>query len=184
MDKYLADPTNETENIAVEEEEGHDLLLSEEADQETEEETKSEPEGLEKGTDPVGLYFRDISSIPLLTREQEVELGKQMEEGQTEFMEKVLSTPIALPYALEVGSKIKNNELGLSDVLMGPDGEDDYTENGKDRKLFLEGIMKLRRLARSYDQIDSELAKNALPKRGELISRNESLKKARKSKPF
>ncbi|NIO08829.1 MAG: sigma-70 family RNA polymerase sigma factor [Deltaproteobacteria bacterium] len=166
MDKFLADPINETENIAMEEmEEGSELLLPEEIDQEIEEEAKSEPEGLEKGTDPVGLYFRDISTIPLLTREQEVELGKQMEEGQTEFMEKVLSTPIALPYALEVGTRIKNNELELSDVLMGPDGEEEYKENGKDRKRFLDGIMKLRRLARSFEQIERELAKKRVSKK-------------------
>ncbi len=128
MDKFLGDPINETENIAVEEvEEEREIILPEELDQETEEETKSEPERIEKGTDPVGLYFRDISYIPLLTRQQEVELGKQMEEGQIEFMEKALSTPLALPYALEVGNKIKNNELELGDVLMGPDGEDEYT---------------------------------------------------------
>jgi len=164
MDKFLADPINETGNVAVEElEEERDLVLTEELDQDTEEETKSEPEEkVEKGTDPVGLYFRDISSIPLLTREQEVQLGKQMEAGQTEFMEKVLSTPLALPYALTVGNKIKNNELGLGDVLMGPDGEDEYTENPKDRKQFLDGIMKLRRLARAYEQINSELAKKRI----------------------
>ena len=105
MDKFLADPINETENIAMEEiEEGRDLVLPEELDQEAEEETKAEPESTEKSTDPVGLYFRDISYIPLLTRAQEVELGKQMEECQTEFIETVLSTPLALPYALEVGN--------------------------------------------------------------------------------
>jgi len=166
MDKFLADPINETENIAMEEvEEERELVLPEELDQETEEETKSEPERIEKGTDPVGLYFRDISYIPLLTRQQEVELGKQMEEGQTEFMEKALSTPLALPYALEVGNKIKKNELELGDVLMGPDGQDEYTENGKDRKRFLNGIMKLRRLARAYEKINSELGKKRLSKK-------------------
>ena len=79
MDKFLADPINETGNVAMEEiEEERDIVLTEELDQDTEEETKSEPEEkVEKGTDPVGLYFRDISSIPLLTREQEVQLGKQ-----------------------------------------------------------------------------------------------------------
>ncbi len=166
MDKFLADPINETENIVMEEvEEGRDLVLQEELDQEVEEETKAEPESTEKSTDPVGLYFRDISYIPLLTRAQEVELGKQMEEGQTEFMETVLSTPLALPYALEVGNKIKHNELELGDVLMGPDGEDEYTENGKDRKQFLDGIMKLRRLAKVDEQINSELAKKRVSKK-------------------
>ena len=166
MDKFLADPINETENIVMEEvEEGRDLVLQEELDQEVEEETKAEPESTEKSTDPVGLYFRDISYIPLLTRAQEVELGKQMEEGQTEFMETVLSTPLALPYALEVGNKIKHNELELGDVLMGPDGEDEYTENGKDRKQFLDGIMKLRRLAKVDEQINSELTKKRVSKK-------------------
>ena len=58
MDKFLADPINETENIVMEEiEEGRDIVLPEELDQEVEEETKAEPESTEKSTDPVVISW-------------------------------------------------------------------------------------------------------------------------------
>ena len=79
------------------------------------------------------MYFRDIAAIPLLTREQEVMLGKQMEDGQTEFMDRVLSSPVALTYALEVGAKVKSNELSVTDVLVGADGEEEIADERKER---------------------------------------------------
>ena len=58
MDKFSADPINETENIAMEEvEEQRDLIVPEELDQEAEEETKSEPESLERARIRLGCIF-------------------------------------------------------------------------------------------------------------------------------
>ena len=37
---------------------------------------------LEKTTDPVRIYLREMGSVPLLTREGEVALAKRIERGQ------------------------------------------------------------------------------------------------------
>ena len=166
MDKFLPEQMHNAEDIAVEEmDEGGYLILPEEEEQELEEEAKSPPEKVEKSSDPVGMYFRDIASIPLLTREQEVMLGKQMEDGQIEFMERVLSSPVALKYALEIGARIKDNELSLTEVLMGADGEEQIVDERKERDRFLKAIMKLRRYARSLEQIQRELGHKSLSKK-------------------
>ncbi len=180
MDKFLPDQMQENEEGATEEvEESSELLLAEEGDQEVEEEVevKPQPEKVEKSTDPVGMYFRDIASIPLLTREQEVMLGKQMEEGQTEYMERVLASPLALDYALEVGARIKNNELSLCDVLMGADGEEEIVDDKKDRDHFLKAIMKLRRSAVSFQQIEKELGRKSLSKKRRALQEKNLEKK-------
>ncbi|MGH7775454.1 MAG: sigma-70 factor domain-containing protein [Candidatus Binatia bacterium] len=55
--------------MAIEElEDPEDLLSQEEVDQVGEQETEIETEEIEKSSDPVALYLRDIGSVPLLTR--------------------------------------------------------------------------------------------------------------------
>ncbi len=107
------------------------LLVNEEPDQNADE-GDLETAQVEKTTDPVVLYLRDIGTIPLLTRELEVKLGKQMEEGQEDFIERVHSFPIALRFVLELAEKIKSNELNVRDVLMdsewGEEPVDDESE--------------------------------------------------------
>ncbi|MBI2350473.1 MAG: hypothetical protein HYV00_03160, partial [Deltaproteobacteria bacterium] len=78
----------------------HDTAIGEiddpeELDQEGEQETELETEDIGESRDPVALYLRDMGSVPLLTREGEVEVAKQMEEGEAQVLEAVLSSPIA-----------------------------------------------------------------------------------------
>ena len=51
---------------------------------------------VDEKTDPVSLYLRDIGSTPLLTREREVQLGMQMEQGQDEYLDSVIASPYAV----------------------------------------------------------------------------------------
>ncbi len=40
------------------------------------------PGALEKTNDPVRMYLREMGTVPLLTREGEVEIAKRIERGQ------------------------------------------------------------------------------------------------------
>ena len=62
-------------------EDEEDLLAPEELDDEGEEGVEIEGEETGKAGDPVALYLREIGSVPLLTREDEVELGKKEGRG-------------------------------------------------------------------------------------------------------
>lgn len=178
MDKFLPDQMQGTEESTEDDTDGGGYIVEpEEGDQEQEEEAKPQPEKVEKSTDPVGMYFRDIASIPLLTREQEVILGKQMEEGQTEFMEIVLSSPLAPSYALDIGDKVKRNELSLGGVLMGEEGEEEITNEEKEREQFLKAIGKLRRSARVFEQIQRELGKKSLSNKRRALKEKNLLRK-------
>ncbi|MFQ5917477.1 MAG: sigma-70 family RNA polymerase sigma factor [Candidatus Binatia bacterium] len=133
-----------------------------------EEDGRLDEEAAERG-DTLAVYLRDIGSVPLLTREDEVELAKQREEGEGQVYEAVLSSPIALHCALELGDKIKRGELSVSDVLLdtGEGGESLEPLIGQasqtfHQKCFLKEIGKLRRLARDLATLYRELRKKGV----------------------
>jgi RNA polymerase primary sigma factor len=59
------------------------------------------------GHDPVRAYLRKMSSVALLTREGEVELGKRMEDGQRRVLLALLSSTVASHQLLELGNRLR-----------------------------------------------------------------------------
>ena len=51
------------------------------------------PGALEKTNDPVRMYLREMGTVPLLTREGEVEIAKRIERGQTARPEGAVAFP-------------------------------------------------------------------------------------------
>lgn len=150
-----------------------DLLASEDLDDEGEEGVEIEGEETDKAGDPVALYLREIGSVPLLTREDEVELGKKKEEGETQVIEPVLSSSVALRFVLQLGQKVESGELSVRNVLAGTEEDEELIEEGIQQKLFLKEIGRLRRLAQVYDRIVSELKRTRLSKiRRERLEEN------------
>jgi RNA polymerase primary sigma factor len=49
-----------------------------------------------KTDDPVRMYLREMGTIPLLTREGEVEIAQRIEEGQSEVVQAIVSNPLAV----------------------------------------------------------------------------------------
>ncbi len=154
---------NELHDMAVEEPE--DLLSPEELDREGEQEAEIETEDIGGSSDPVTLYLREIGSVPLLTREGEVELAKEKEQGEAQVLEAVLSSPVALRLVLELGEKVERAELSVRDVLVHMEEDEELIEESVQQKLFLKEIARLRRLDQVYHRIVSELKKKRLSKK-------------------
>jgi RNA polymerase primary sigma factor len=57
-----------------------------------EEETAKGP--FEKLNDPVRMYLREMGSVSLLNRDEEVEIAKRVEEGEKEIADIVLNAPL------------------------------------------------------------------------------------------
>ena len=113
---------------------------------------------VDEKTDPVSLYLRDIGSTPLLTREREVQLGMQMEQGQEEYIDSVIASPFTVRQVLDLAEEIKRNETPLDRVLMaGDDGE--AFDEAVERRRFLKGVTVLRGLVRERKRIQAELGR-------------------------
>jgi RNA polymerase primary sigma factor len=71
----------------------------------------------EDTSDPVRMYLQEIGAVSLLTREQEVEIAKQIEEGEYQVREHVLNHPFTLQYVLDLRERIKAGEMSERDLL-------------------------------------------------------------------
>ncbi|HEY7708447.1 MAG TPA: RNA polymerase sigma factor RpoD [Candidatus Entotheonella sp.] len=58
-----------------------------------------------KTDDPVRMYLREMGTIPLLTREGEVEIAQRIEEGQSEVVQAIISNPLAVQELLTLDER-------------------------------------------------------------------------------
>lgn len=72
---------------------------------------------LDKGSDPVRLYLREMGNVPLLKREQEVSIAKRIEAGQKRAQRAVSRSPIAIAELLKIGKELKAGEINIRDVV-------------------------------------------------------------------
>ena len=61
------------------------------------------PGQLEKTNDPVRMYLREMGTVPLLTREGEVEIAKRIERGQNRVMKAISRSPIVIREIVGLG---------------------------------------------------------------------------------
>ena len=73
------------------------------------EEEEIEPRHLDGLDDPVRMYLKQMGAVPLLTREQEVEISKRTEVAETELREVVYSFGFAAKEHLALAEKILAN---------------------------------------------------------------------------
>ncbi len=66
-------------------------------------------QGLERTTDPVKLYLREMGNISLLTREGEIAIAKDIERGEKAIIKALSKTRMVLNEVLSLESRIKEN---------------------------------------------------------------------------
>ena len=66
--------------------------------------------------DPVKMYLKQMGSISLLSRENEIELAKKIEEAEVRFKRAVLATRFARSQMLNVADDILKEKINLEDV--------------------------------------------------------------------
>jgi len=69
--------------------------------------------------DPVKMYLRQMGQISLLTREQELDLAKKIEEQRDRFRESVLSCRVARREALDIANRIMTKDVNLEELING-----------------------------------------------------------------
>jgi len=132
---------------------------------------------LDKGSDPVRLYLREMGNVPLLKREQEVSIAKRIEAGLRKAQRTISRSPIAVAELLRIGEELEAGKIGIRDVVnFSDDAELDEEENRADEYLertiaSLQGIHKLyQRGLRESDQLRLE-HKLSRGKRSKKLSR-------------
>jgi RNA polymerase primary sigma factor len=104
--------------------------------------------------DPLRMYLRKMGTVPLLTREGEVELARRMEKAEVKMAEAMLSTPAGVDELVELGVRIRRSEVRMRSVLDG--GPEDESED-EARERVLRAIDKLKRLQKRHEELREAL---------------------------
>jgi RNA polymerase primary sigma factor len=130
-------------------------------------------QGLERTTDPVKLYLREMGNISLLTREGEIAIAREIERGEKAIIKALSKTRLVLNEVLGLESRIKENIAVITEMF--DVSEDDIAEGKieEKKKQILAKIKKIRELSVKLDKIPTR-AKFFIS-RGRLIVKISSL---------
>ena len=100
----------------------------------------------EESADPVRVYLRQMGTVPLLTREQEVSISQRIERGQIKTHKAISRSPIAVTELLRIGEELAAGKLNIRDVVNFSDQADvSEAEDKADEYLqwTLEGVQNI-----------------------------------------
>jgi len=153
-----------------------------ETDTETKEEAEEAPEpadSLGESSDPVRLYLKEMGNFQLLSREQEVEIAKRIEAGETEVEDEVLGSPVTLDFVIRLGEAVEIGEADLREVFedneepsSDPDEERGPEANEKQFKKLVTATHKLISLRTKVQEAEQGLHGRIGPRDKPKVEKN------------
>jgi RNA polymerase primary sigma factor len=114
--------------------------------------------------DPVRMYFREMGSTPLLSREEEVEIAKRIEEGEQEIAHVVFRSPIIVSELITLGENLRSDKISIREVIGNIDEEETDINEEHYTKAVLSLIGKIKRSEQRKLQLEKNLAQKHLSK--------------------
>jgi RNA polymerase primary sigma factor len=94
-----------------------DLGIRNDAIHEEETEIERPVHSVQKSTDPVSTYLREMGVVPLLTRETEITLAKRMERGKLRVMKTVSRSPLVAKELIAVGAELRKGAISIKKIV-------------------------------------------------------------------
>jgi RNA polymerase primary sigma factor len=104
----------------------------------------------EKVNDPVRMYLREMGTVPLLTREGEVEIARRIERGQRTVLKSLSRAPLVIQEIIAMGDEMARGIISARDVIQIADPilTDELVEEKR-----LEFTRSIEEIARHYRKI-------------------------------
>ena len=121
------------------------------------------PSTLDKTNDPVRMYLREMGTVPLLTRDGEVEIAKRMERGKLTVLKIVSRTPTIANAIIELGDQLKTGDRTIRELVVFHEDEltdDRIADRGHQLLRQIEAIRSAR-----VDTKKKEAKLDTIPKR-------------------
>ena len=116
----------------------------------------------DKTSDPVRMYLREMGTVPLLTRDGEVELARRIERGQR-IINKTLSRSALVIRELQfIKADIESNALPLRDALTLNDFNEDEEDLQKQQDELFAALVVIENDAMAAQALRQKL--NAMPR--------------------
>jgi RNA polymerase primary sigma factor len=100
---------------------------------------------LEKTNDPVRIYLRKMGTVPLLTRQGEVDIAKRIERGQLRVLKALSRSPIVIRQILAIAEDLKRGVRSIREIVVFDDEEmtEEMLQNRiKDTTRRIDGLQK------------------------------------------
>jgi len=78
---------------------------------------------LNRTIDPVHLYLREMGSVPLLKREEEVAIAKRMERGYALVLKTISRSPLVIKELIETGRDLRKGTRSIREVVHFDEGQ-------------------------------------------------------------
>jgi RNA polymerase primary sigma factor len=137
------------ESVAVEEEE------TPEASEEPVDEVDVDLEpGKDESLDPMRLYLREMSSVPLLTREDEIRIAKRIERGNKRIYKALSRSFITIEQVKDLAYQLEQGEINpqdIVDIATDPEAEEALEEQ---REEIRQNVMaEFSEIIKSHDKL-------------------------------
>ena len=83
---------------------------------------------------PVRMYLREMGQIPLLTKEEEIELSKKIELGEDIILDAICSVPYLIDYILDYKEPLINRERRVKELFKSFEEESEEEEENLDKE--------------------------------------------------
>ncbi len=120
------------------------------------------PGSLDKTNDPVRMYLREMGTVPLLTREGEVEIARRIERGKLSVIKSISRMPAITKAVISMGDGLKAGKRTIRELVIFNDEEitDDRIEARAQQ--FLKQVDAVRKARLAVEKHDEKL--EAIPK--------------------
>src|SRR6266404_9543421 len=95
--------------------------------EEPEEPTKVDlsPGTLEKTNAPLRMYLREMGTVPLLTREGEVEIARRIERGEKNVVKALARSKYVVSQMLDYAQRIRTKQIDVESLITVDEDEED-----------------------------------------------------------
>src|SRR5215467_8127893 len=103
------------------------------------------PGALDKTNDPVRMYLREMGTVPLLTREGEVEIARRIERGKLAVIKSISRTPLIAKKVIQLGDQLHAGERTIRELVIFNDEEitdERIAERAKQVQKQIEAVKK------------------------------------------
>ena len=70
-------------------------------------------------TDPVRMYMREMGTVELLTRQDEIRLAKRIEDGIRQSINAIASAPVIISELVRLSDNVEAGKMKLTELLVG-----------------------------------------------------------------
>ncbi len=125
-------------------------------------EDETELEAPERSLDPVYIYLHEMGSVPLLTREGEVEIAKRIEEGENEIIEAVLNSPLTLKEIAGLSRRLRAKKRDSKRLAQELHEDEDFLDEEVNVRRVLALVDEIKILEKQEIQVHRRLGQKKL----------------------